>query len=267
MGLRRWVRKTSKKAEHAVVEAAEAVEHTAQDTGRAIEGTGKDALEQTQGFFDKQIKELGMSAIDDVKKDIRNFAESTVKTVKSEAVDEISKLAESAKESIREEAKQVEDGLTKKLPALVQQVLAELEKAVSKEGLKIIRRSVSAAHDEMGKLREWDATLAGYIDAQSFEFEIGPLTLSYGAFYLRAEELVDALDRYINQPPAFRRTELLELIAAMGPDTVDTGFKVQAALLVVSSSSVGVGYKMPKMPLKLFTHLGDKALAALGVPE
>ena len=278
MGLRSWVKKTKKKADKAIDHAGEVLEDTAKDVGKVgvragkeINKTAENTMELTQEFFEQTVKEFTMSVIDDAKKDIRDFAKGAVQDVKKEVLDEVRRGGETAlntaKAGIITATHEAEIVFTERLPDLLKQALESLEKAVGKEGLKITRRAIAESHKEMGKLREWDAELARYIDAQSIEVEIGPITLSYGAFYLRAEKLVDALDRYINQPPAFRRTELLELIEAMGPDTVDLGIKVSAALFVVSSSSVGVGYRMPKMPMKLFTHLGDKALAALGVPE
>ena len=90
--------------------------------------------------------------------------------------------------------------------------------------------------------------------------------MSFNGFYSRSEELLDALDRFVGQPPAFRRKPVLELVEALGPTTLDFGASIEFAL-VVGSQELGVGGKLKSVPLALGTEIADLVLKELGVPE
>ena len=90
--------------------------------------------------------------------------------------------------------------------------------------------------------------------------------MSFNGFYSRSEELLETLDRFVGQPPAFRRKPVLELVEALGPTTLDFGASVEFAL-VVGSQELGVGGKLKSVPLALGTEIADLVLAELGVPE
>ena len=71
----------------------------------------------------------------------------------------------------------------------------------------------------------------------------------------------------MNDPPRFRRGPLLQLITALGPDSVDLGIDVSAALLVVQSDTLSVGFSVDELPMVVFSEIADAILEAIGVPK
>ena len=241
--------------------AGDKIEHTAKKAGDAIEGTAKDAGKEIDKLA-KQAEECGMSAIDDIK----NLAGKTKKEIEGTAnkvKKDIERCADNAKKDIQKEVK----NLDQKAQDAMEAALSNLGKILTKEGLKQVRRMVKETHNALEKLENDKPGLINAINELGGKVEIGPLTLSYANFYERTELVVGVLDIYINKPPKLRRKPILDMVRALGPDSIDTGISVQAVALVVGSKELGVGGGINDISLDLFIELGDVILEAMGVPE
>jgi ElaB/YqjD/DUF883 family membrane-anchored ribosome-binding protein len=191
------------------------------------------------------------------------------KLVKKNTIDEIENLADRAKNEISDAVKDAEStakDIGNKAKGLISEALESLSRAITSEGLKKARDLVNSVRSEMEDLRKSDPSVVGLIDSQGFKLKLGPATLSYGKFYSRSEALSEALDQFVNEPPAFRRGPIIKLVEGLGPTEIDLGISVELAF-VIGSNELGIGAELTKIPLKLFTKFGDKALSALGVPK
>ena len=124
-------------------------------------------------------------------------------------------------------------------PELVKDAFEALAAAVTKEGLKAVQSVVKTTHRELEKLESNKPDLVGAINNLGGQLEIGPITLSYANFYSRTELVAGVLDTYINQPPEFRRGPIIDMVRALGPDSIDMGISVQVVALVVGSKELG----------------------------
>ena len=192
---------------------------------------------------------------------IEREIEEAATTVKRHTVDEIEALAKKAKTEIEDLAEEAED----RAEEAIQMVLRELQKALTAEGLRKIRGIVHAAHRKLNSIRSSQPEYIGYVDAQGFKLKLGPATLVYENFYARAEALSSALDRFVNEPPTFRRGPIIDLINGLAPTSVDLGISVELSF-VVGSNELGFGGELPAIPMALVTHIADDILEEIGVP-
>ena len=220
--------------------------------GGEIEG----GIKRTGGKIDRSIKRVGQEVEGGVKKAGREI-EGGLKSTGKKIEGDLNKAGNQIKKDFEKLPKQVEK--------LAQDALQEIGKAITKQGLTKMRNAARRAMEEMQRLEKSKPALVDAINACGFEISIGPLTLEYAGFYARSEELVTCLDSFVSKPPAFRRKDILGLIEAIGPTSMDFGASVELAL-VVGSKELGVGGKLKSVPLKLGTELADILLEKLGVP-
>ena len=196
----------------------------------------------------------------DAKRDIERFAENAVKETREAFERDLPKLAEKAFDETKE-------AFEKELPDLAEKVvrdfLEELAQAITKEGLKKFRSAVKTAKQGLDNLGEKRERLTEQIDSLSVYLELGPATLTWDAFYSRSDAIIEALDRNVNSPPSFKRDEVLRLIEALGPTSINLGISVNFAL-VVGSKELGVGGGIGDIPLALFTEIADAIMDSLG---
>ena len=267
MGLRGWVKRKAKKAKKDLKKTGKTIEKTAKATGKIFEqaggqvkNTAEDLAKETEEFFTKEAKSVVQKIFNDAKRDIERFAESAVKDTKDAFVKELPALAEKAFDETKE-------AFEKELPSLLEKALGELQKAITKEGLTLIRNGVRTADRELEALAKRKPDLAAALDRPGFKMKLGPLTLAYSGFFTRSAKLADSLDSYVNSPPVFRRRPLIQLVEALGPDTVDLGVDISVALLVVQSDTLSLGFALDEIPMEVFSEISDSVLKALGVPE
>ena len=244
-----------------------AIEDTAKDTGKVFEKAGKDVgksfeqlAKESEEFFTKEANSVVQKIFDRAKRDIERFAENAVKDTKDAFTKDLPKLAEKAFDETRE-------AFEEELPALLQKALGELEEAITREGLKKIRDGIRSTDREVEALRKRKPDLANALDIPGGSITLGPMKLKYSGFFTRTAKLADSLDHYVNDPPKFRRGPLLQLIEALGPDSVDLGIDISAALVVVQSDTLSVGFAVDELPMEVFTEIADAIMEALGVPE
>ena len=248
-----------------------ALNHLGDDIKRGINSLGdqiKKQLSQTGDHIRRGLESVGKQLKGEIE-DVAHKAKGELEHVGEEAKGELQHLANEARGEIEEVAKKAKGELeevAEDARDLVEAALQELAKAVTREGLKKLRGAVKTAAGKMEDLARDKPRLVESIDACGFELNLGPLTLEYDGFYSRSEELLDALDRFVGQPPAFRRKPVLELVEALGPTTLDFGASIEFAL-VVGSQELGVGGKLKSVPLALGTEIADLVLKELGVPE
>ena len=146
------------------------------------------------------------------------------------------------------------------------EVIDNLAKALSKEGLKEFRSIIKAGKDEADRIKESRSGLVDAINQLSIFGNLGPFTLNWSGFYDRADAILTELDKRIANPPSFHRSEILEMVNALGPDTVNIGASVNFAL-VIGSRELGGGGGLGDIPLVLFVELADAMMDRLGIPE
>ena len=223
---------------------------------------------------------MGWNPVKEVKKwynKVKGAAESGIKTLKRETEKQINRVKWYAKKGIEQvesetkkgvsQVKKEVENLPKQAEKALNDALDELAKAVAKEGLEKAGKVAKTAKKELDELAKSDPDLVDEINELGFTVEVGPMTLAYSGFYERADQVIHTLDTYTNAPPVFRRKPLLDMIEALGPTSVDFGANIRAAFVVASSDALSVGVSLDAIRLRLFTRLGDKLLAALGVPK
>ena len=200
-------------------------------------------------------------------KEVQGEAEGAVKKIGHEAEDAVRKVEHETEDRLREVGREIEEGFTEKIPDLVEDAFEALAAAVTKEGLKAVQSVVKTTHSELGKLEKSKPALVDAINELGGKIEIGPITLAYANFYTRTELVAGVLDTYINHPPEFRRGPIIDMVRALGPDSVDLGISVQVVALVVGSKELGVGGGLNDVSIDLFAEIGDVVLEKMGVPE
>ena len=102
------------------------------------------------------------------------------------------------KGDLRTVGRDVQDAFEKEIPALaakaLKQAVEELERAITKQGLKLLRDGCKTAHRELNTLANDKPQLVDAINALGYSLKLGPMTLSYSGFYDRSENLASALD-------------------------------------------------------------------------
>lgn len=241
---------------------------------KSIENKIKKGINSLGDEIRSGINHLGNEIKDGVRKvgrDVEGGVRKAAKEVEEEGKrgirqveGEARKSLEAAGKTIEAEAKQVLVTIEDEVKKAAQAAVDELAKAVTKEGLKTIRKVVKSTKRMLDSERglEYSDTL----DEIGVDVQLGPVTLAYANFYTRADLLTDSLDVWINKPPTFRRKPLLNLVEALAPDSVDFGVDFELAL-GVGSDAAGVGISLSSIPTKLFILIGDDILKELGVPE
>ena len=230
----------------------------------------KEAEKQAKKAVDKIIKpavEAAQKAADAAIWKARKAAWAAVMKAKEQAEDGVKTVGGEVEDGVRKVGREVEDGLKEKVPELIEDAFEELAAAVTKEGLKAVRSVVETTHTELGKLEKSKPELVGAINELGGKVEIGPITLAYANFYTRTALVAGVLDTYINHPPELRRGPIIDMVVAMGPDSVDLGISIQVVALVVGSKELGVGGGLNDVSIELFAEIGDVILEKMGVPE
>lgn len=179
----------------------------------------------------------------------------------------LSELPSQIEEQAEKTARRVFDEMRDEIGDMVEDEVAAFAAYLSKQGIEEFRSLVNETKKGLDSLRESRPALVEEIDNLSVYLELGPCTLTWEGFYTRAEQLSGILDYYVENPPTFRRKDVLDFIAAVGPTSIDSGISVQAAFLVASSKELSVGAGLGEIRLALFLELGDLILDELGVPE
>ena len=282
--------------------AGKAIEKTAKQGIDVIEDAGKNGVDCVEDTADKagkeienlvkQAEKLGMSIIDDIEKlankakreveGVANKAKNEIEGVGKTAISEIEGAANKAAREVEEgvksvgheveqgvktAGKEIEDTFEKRIPELIGDAMQELSKLATSQVYKQAAAIARKVRVKLAVLRESKPGLVGYIDDLAFKLQVGPVTLKYGRFYDRSKDLILVLDRLANDPPAFRRTTIIAMLEATGPDSTDLGISVNLAALVVSSEELGAGFALPAIPLALVSELTDLVLKEIGVPE
>ena len=220
------------------------------------------------GRLEGDFRRLG-SRVEDAYKDARSAAGEVSKLwVEVKGVRrQIEQLPEVIESKAEQAAHKVYQEIREEAEDLVDDVVGSLGEALARKGLEEFRELVGGTRDALEAKREKRPDLIDEIDNMSVYLELGPVTMTWEGFYTRAEQVAIILDHYVDNPPAIRRKDILEFIAAVGPTSVDAGLSIQAALLVVSSKELSIGGGLGEIRLALFLELGDAIMDALGVPE
>ena len=256
---------------HGFHHAAHTVGHEAEKVGHKIEDEANKVGHQAEHQAHKAGSAL--NKLDPIHK-LDQAAHEVVDRIIDPAANAGKKLIEhAAAESVRDLKSlghTIEKDVIKKLPELAEHAAREaIEKfaeAISEAGLKKFRKAVHGAKSKLDALGAKRERLTGALDNLSVYLELGPATLTWAGFYSRADAIVDILDTYIDKPPRFSRDDIMRLILAIGPTTINLGFSVSFAL-VIGSKELGIGGGFGDIELVLFTEIGDVILDDLGVPD
>ena len=229
---------------------------------RAIDKIIKPAAESAK----KSVNKVGDRARSNLRKAGQDI-ESGVKSAGSQCEDAIKKVGREAEDELRDVGRDIEDGLTDTIPELFDELIDEIAESIAKEGLKKTQSLVKVSHRELESLKKNKPDLTDAIDELGGTIEIGPMILAYANFYTRMEEIVGVLDHYINEPPSLRRRDIIALIKALGPDSVDLGISIQVVAVVVGSKELGFGGSLNDIGIELFAEIADAILEAAGVPD
>ena len=268
MGLRKWVKKTSKKAKKETEKAVKQVESTAKTAVKTVDSTAKNVGREIDNLAN-QAERLGMSVLDDIK-GLANKAKRDVEGVATQAKKEIIGTANNAKRDVesglKNVGKDIEGGLQKageEIKDELQRTVLALGEALTREALKKVRAIAIATHGELAKLEKSKPQLVGEINKVSFTAELGPIKAKYNGFYRRAGEISSLLSR----PPAFTRTGIHEFLSGVVPSAVNLGISVQLVAVVVGSKEFGIGGSVGDVPGQLAVEILDVILEAAGVPK
>ena len=260
---------------------------------RSFESLGNDIKNQVESAGNQaknSIRDIGNQGISEITGAV-NQAESTISNASGKALKEVTDFGEDAigkvegagksvigdiegagksvigdvegvaltvKNEVNDIATDIEHFVEEKLDALVA--------AIVSEALEALCRALKTGHREMSRLEKNKPELIGEINSVSQTIQLGPITLKYLNFYTRVEGVLGVLDGYVNEPPRFHRSDIIAMIQALGPDTVDFGIDVSFAL-VIGSKSLGLGGGMGAIGMGLFTEIADTVLKEMGVPE
>lgn len=214
----------------------------------------------------KALNKIGDGIKSGIKK-VGREVESAVKKVGHEVEDAVKDVGREIEDELQKVGREIEETVTEKIPDLIEDAVEALASAVTKEGLKAVQSVVKTTHTELNKLEKGKPELVDAINQLGGRVEIGPITLSYANFYTRTELVSGVLDQYINHPPEFRRGPIIDMVKALGPDSVDLGISVQVMALVVGSKELGVGGGLNDVSIDLFAEIGDVVLEKMGIPE
>ena len=232
----------------------------------------KDIFSQIKDLFNKidkvanevgqltgEVSKIAKEAQDATGKinDLTGKVDSTVNNVKK-LTDEMGGVLKQIKDIPGEIEKTAEDVFQKAMDALA--------KDLSKEGLKDFKNIVQAGKDEADRIKESRSGFVDAINQLSIFGNLGPFTLNWSGFYDRADAILTELDKRIDKPPALHRSEILDMINALGPTTVNIGASFNFAL-VIGSKELGGGGGLGDIPLALFTEMADAIMDRMGIPE
>ena len=163
------------------------------------------------------------------------------------------------------------DTLTKNLPNQIKEEVIDSFEELKRGGGKVIvqlaKQGVITAKKELESLRKSKPNLIKYIDNMAYTVKLGPVSLTYGNFYQRTDNIIIELDKILNNKAGLTRTTVRNFMEATGPDSTDLGIEINFAALVVSSESLGGGFALPAIELELVIELTDAILKLAGVPK
>ena len=252
------------------------------------------------------IKNAGNSAINSVQNearssanwvknqanDAKNQAVGQINSTKNQAESEFNNLKNSAEISLNKFKQQIEsqgqevlgdiENKFEELPDMMKdealKALAEAKKlaeqlygVISKEafvaGIKFAHGLSEWIFKDMKEFEDNEPKIVAQLNKFGGGFSICGIKFHYSNFYKRSKILSFTLMEYTQKPPEFRRKPFLELIEAIGPDSIEVGLEASASFVVFQTQNLSLSGWINGVELEFFLLLGDKALKKLGVPE
>ena len=232
----------------------------------------------------KEAEKAARKAVDKIVKPAADGAKRLVDRAGNEVKNGVQKVGREVEGGVKKVGKEVESGVKKagkevegvankakkEIPELAEKAVKEAAKAILgapfKEVLKKAAKECKDFHGDMSRLASKKPGLVSAIDQVGYSVELKAnvkITLAYSGFYSRALEVSGVLDRYANSGIQLRRRDIIGLVKAAGPSSVNFGVGAEFSLGV----DLGASFSMDSIPLELFTELGDLALKRLGVPN
>ena len=263
MGIGHFIKRASHKVKNKVKKVVNKATSETEKTFHKAEEEFKKTLKKTTNPVERLVKEAEYALEQGM--NVEKLIKDGLKDLKNDVIKEV------LKDLDNKIIEPVEDTVTKELPAFVkkelEEIVAALSKAVTKEGLKKTKDLVNESDKFLHKLSNSKPELIHEIDQLGFEIELGPLTLAYSGFYSRTEDLSEILNDLCKKPPKFSRKEIIKAVEMLGPDSVDFGLSIQVVALVIGSKELGAGVRLNNVSLALFTEIADLILEKIGVPE
>ena len=175
------------------------------------------------------------------------------------------KAGKDTKKAVGKAGKEI-DQLDDKIVDAMESCVDSLTTEALQAGLKKTKQAVSKWRRECWRLEKEKPELVSAFDQVGFSLKIGPVKLAYSNFYSRAEKIDHQIDKFVHKDFHMGRKNILNLIRALAPDSIDLGVDVQLAALVVSSNSLAIGFEMDAVPTELALQILDPILKEMGVP-
>ena len=283
MGIDKWVKRQAHKAKKGIDHAANDTKKAFEDGGKAVKKTAEDAVKEINRMsndLDKKFNQLNGK----INNEFKDF-ERKLNSTKDKAVSDINKAGQKALSDISHSGKNLINNIEKEAKLIttkIDQKIESLPGTIKDTAITVfqemteagIRKSIGIGYDlclgldsELKSFRNSKPRLVDAIDSQGFTLKLSVLTLKYTSFLSRSEQLIGALKNFKEKGFSFRRKPVLDMVEALGPDSINSGIGVQGALVFGTSNLLNFEASLEDTPLVLFTEIGDIILKKLGVPE
>ena len=256
------IKSAANSAKRQVEDTAHKVEDGVKKVGREAESGVRKVAKETEDAFAKKLpqlveQEIGKKlphALEDV------FAKKLPKIMEETFAEKLPDLV--TKQAPRLAVKIVKEGTSEAL-----KFASELQSALSGPGLRAIRSLVRTTHNKLTELTEKEPELVEDLNAIGGGIRVGLIKAEFSGYFTRMGIIVGVLDRYIANPPTFRRREVREFMTALGPTSIQFTGSVKANIICVGSSVMEIEADINGIPFRLGIRAVDEILKAAGVPE
>ena len=281
--IKRGTEKAKRKAEDAAREAKHETEKAVEEAKRQSEKLAKKAVDEAE-------RKLIVGVIDDVRKladgakhKIDDAVNSGMRDIKR-AADEVpgridTAITEQLPKAMKEAfAKQLPRIITQEIPKVAVQVIkdtpdefhkfaGELQQALTGPGLRTAKLLIQATYRELEKATQAEPELVADLDAIGLGIRLGLVKASFSKGYARMDLIVGVLDRYIENPPKFRRRDVRDFLTALGPNSLRFVGSAKANIVIFGSSLMEIETDISGIPFRLGIRAVDAVLETAGVPE
>jgi uncharacterized protein YoxC len=218
----------------------------------------KHALDEI-GNLTNRVNDLGNQikhGLDEANKAVDEVGKVTTQV--NRLSDELNSVSGQVKDLPQQMEKTAEDVFKKAIDAIAEDI--------SKTGLQKFHSIVDSGKKEMDRVKESKPKLVDDINQASIHGSIGIFTLTWSGFYDRADAILGELDKRIEHPPSLHRSEILEMVKALGPSKLDIDASVEVAL-GLGSNQLGMGGGIGDITIDLFLEIADGVMEKLGIPK
>ena len=232
-----------------VQRAAQEAVHTIEREAQKGVGTVKNEAQNALGQIEKRANEL-----------VKNIEAGGAQVAR-----EVEKAGAEATQTVQSELVKVPHLVQSEIPHALQNGLEqagrELTKIAFHEALPKMHSAAVKMKALLDQAKRDPTFFESAINGVSFRLNISAVTITWGNFYERAEEIISALEHYTQNKPEFNRSSVISFLKGVSASTVSLDVSFEAFTSVISG---GVGIDLPQ---DLGLLAADEILKAAGVPE